>query len=170
MRRSRFTTGAGLPERLKALERQAHHAGLGLRETFLNRSGDLLPARVRRRDDAGFALAMVVFLLFAVSIASLTGYQVVSVEARLASGKGDADVALTTANAGLHRYVAERIGEPGPDTYLIGPGSGSLLVGCAARGPHVVNEKHPLSSFLRGQVGQHRSRTRGMLSDSLGLV
>ena len=80
-------------------------------------------ARVRCRDDAGFALAMVVFLLFAVAIAGLTGYQVVSGEATLASGNEDADVALAVANGGLHRYVGERIGEPGPDTYSIGGGS-----------------------------------------------
>ena len=76
-----------------------------------------------RPDAAGFALAMVVFLLFAVAIAGLTGYQIVSVEAALASGNGDANLALTVANGGLHRYVAERIGEAGADTYLIGRGS-----------------------------------------------
>ena len=54
--------------------------------------------RVRRRD--GFALAMAVFLLFAVAIAGLTGYQVVSVEATLASGNRDAGSALTIANGG----------------------------------------------------------------------
>ena len=80
-------------------------------------------ARVPRRDTAGFALAMVVFLLFAVAIAGLTAYQVVSVESELASGNGDASAALTIANAGLHRYVAERISEFGTDTYLMGRGS-----------------------------------------------
>ena len=77
--------------------------------------------RVRRRD--GFALAMAVFLLFAVAIAGLTGYQVVSVEATLASGNRDAGSALTIANGGLQRYVAERISEFGTDPYLIGSGS-----------------------------------------------
>ena len=79
-------------------------------------------ARVPPHEDSGFALAMVVFLLFAVAIAGLTGYQVVSVEATLASGNGDSDVALITANAGLHRYVGDRIGEPVPDSFLIGGG------------------------------------------------
>ena len=78
------------------------------------------PAPDPRNSDAGFALAMVVFLLFAVAIASLTGYQVVSVEATLASGNGDGDVALNAASAGLHRYVGDRIGEPAPDSFPIG--------------------------------------------------
>ena len=73
--------------------------------------------------DSGFALAMVVFLLFAVAIAGLIGYQVVSVEGTLASGAGDSEVALVTANAGLQRYVAEHIGEPGPSTWPVGGGS-----------------------------------------------
>ena len=76
-----------------------------------------------RRDASGFALAMVVFLLFAVAIGGLTGYQVVSVEGTLASGTGDSEVALITAHAGLQRYVAEHIGEPGPRTWPIGGGS-----------------------------------------------
>ena len=59
-------------------------------------------ARVPPRDAAGFALVMVVFLLFAVAIAGLTGYQVVSVEATLADGIGDSDVALSSANAALY--------------------------------------------------------------------
>ena len=79
-------------------------------------------ACVPPHDASGFALAMVVFLLFAVAIAGLTGYQVVSVEATLASGNGDSDVALITANAGLHRYVGDRIGEPAADSFLIGGG------------------------------------------------
>ena len=72
------------------------------------------------RDTSGFALAMVVFLLFAVAIAGLTGYQVVSVEATLASGTGDSDVALSSASAALHRYVAEHIGEPAADSFWLG--------------------------------------------------
>ena len=84
-------------------------------------------ARVLPHDATGFALAMVVFLLFAVSIAGLTGYQVVSVEATLASGNGDSEVALVAANAGLHRYVGDRIGEPAPDSFLIGGGGVSRL-------------------------------------------
>ena len=80
-------------------------------------------ASIPRRDAGGFALAMVVFLLFAVVIAGLTSYQVVSVEATLASGYEDTGVARTIANGGLNRYVAVRVGEPSPDTFLIGRGS-----------------------------------------------
>jgi hypothetical protein len=75
------------------------------------------------RNERGFALAMVVFLLFAAAIAGLTGYQVVGAEASLAEGNENQDEALAVANAGMARYVGEHIGIPGSATYAVGDGS-----------------------------------------------
>ena len=69
-------------------------------------SGTPWPAQ----DRGGFVMVMVVFLLFAVAVAGATGYQLVSAEAALASGAGEAQEALAAARAGLERYVGEHIG------------------------------------------------------------
>lgn len=71
----------------------------------------------------GFALALVVFMLFAAAVAGMTGYQIVSAEADLASGNENADEAMAVANAGLERYIGEHIGIPGSSTYVVGDGS-----------------------------------------------
>lgn len=62
----------------------------------------------RGRD--GFVLALVVFMLFAISIAAATGYTVVSSEFGLSRHSSDGAEALTVARAGLERYVAESLG------------------------------------------------------------
>jgi hypothetical protein len=73
---------------------------------------------------SGFALVMVVFLLFAVTVAGMTGYQIVSAESDLATTGESVEEALSVARAGLSRYIGEHIGIPGPDTYgAIGDGS-----------------------------------------------
>src|SRR5437762_1895425 len=66
----------------------------------------------------GFALAMVVFMLFAAAIAGLTGYQMVSAEASLADGNANQDEAAAFANARMGRYIGEHIGIPGSATYV----------------------------------------------------
>ena len=71
----------------------------------------------------GFALALVVFLLFAATVAGLTGYQIVSAEASLAEGSENQEEALSVAEAGIRRYVGEHIGIPGTATYAIGDGN-----------------------------------------------
>jgi len=80
-------------------------------------------ASSRRSQDGGFVLAFVVFMLFAVSVASLTGYMVVASEFSLAKGNSDGSEALTVARAGLERFVAEQLGTM-PDTvsYALGDG------------------------------------------------
>jgi hypothetical protein len=63
-----------------------------------------------RRDERGFVVAFVVFMLFAISVAGATGYMLVSSEFALARYSGDGTEALTVARAGLERYVAEQLG------------------------------------------------------------
>jgi hypothetical protein len=79
---------------------------------------------VRTTDRKGFALAMVVFMLFAAAVAGVTGYQIVSVEASLAEANENTDEALAVANAGVQRYIGEHIGIPGVTTYAaVGDGT-----------------------------------------------
>lgn len=73
---------------------------------------------------AGFALAVVVFLLFAVGMASATGYAVVSLEADMSMQGEEATEAATIARAGLERYFGEHLGIPDDTTtYAIGNGT-----------------------------------------------
>ncbi len=78
-------------------------------------------------DRGGFALAMVVFLLFAVAVAGATGYQVVSSEFALARQHRDGQEALSVARAGLNRYLGEAVGSLG-DTVLYAIGNGVATV------------------------------------------
>lgn len=78
-----------------------------------------------RRDAGrgGFALALVVLMLFAIAVAGITGYQIVSTEFSLSTQNRDALKALSVANAGLQRFLGEQIGEVGDSvTYAIGDG------------------------------------------------
>ena len=59
---------------------------------------------------AGFVLALVVLLLFAIGIAGAAGYQVVLNEAQLAVHAKETQRALSIARAGLHRYIANEVG------------------------------------------------------------
>ena len=59
---------------------------------------------------AGFVLALVVLLLFAIGIAGAAGYQVVLNEALLAIHAKETQRALSIARAGLQRYVANEVG------------------------------------------------------------
>ena len=75
------------------------------------------------RDRAGFVLAFVVFMLFAISVAGATGYLVVSSEFKMAKYYSDGAEALVVARAGLERFVAEQIGVVGDSvSYAIGDG------------------------------------------------
>lgn len=58
----------------------------------------------------GFALALVVLLLFAIGVVAATGYQVVTGEFALATQARDGHRALTIAEAGLQRFLGERVG------------------------------------------------------------
>jgi hypothetical protein len=59
----------------------------------------------RTAGDGGFALTVVVFLLFAIGVAATAGYQIVQTEAELSSYARDAGRALGIAHAGLRRYL-----------------------------------------------------------------
>lgn len=79
--------------------------------------------RVSDERRGGFALVMVVFLLFAVAVAGATGYQVVSSEFALARQNRDSQEALAVARAGLQRYLGETVGVVGDSvSYAIGNG------------------------------------------------
>jgi Tfp pilus assembly protein PilX len=62
------------------------------------------PPRATRH---GFALPMVVFLLFAIGVAAAAGFQIVQTEAKLSSYTRDAGKALSIANSGLRRYLSQ---------------------------------------------------------------
>ena len=59
---------------------------------------------------AGFALALVVLLLFAIAVAGATGYQMVHSEWRMAVQSTEGQTALGVARAGLQRFMAEQVG------------------------------------------------------------
>lgn len=80
-----------------------------------------------RPEEGGFALALVVLLLFAIGVAAATGYQVVSTEARLALQTHEGVQALAIARAGLELFVAEELGEP-PDTVVYPLSGGEAVV------------------------------------------
>lgn len=80
-----------------------------------------------RGDRGGFALVMVVFLLFAVAVAGATGYQVVSSEFALARQNRDGQEALAVARAGLYRFLGESVGQVG-DTVMYAIGNGIATV------------------------------------------
>lgn len=103
----------------------------------MTRSGEprTCPEDVRRRhqpraagsDRRGFVLAFVVFMLFAISVAGMTGYLVVASEFELSKYSGQGAEALTVARAGLERFVAEQIGAV-PDTVSYAMGDGVAVV------------------------------------------
>ena len=75
------------------------------------------------KDRDGFVLALVVFMLFAISVAAATGYTLVASEFGLSRHSSDGAEALTVARAGLERYVAESLGTLADTTsYALGGG------------------------------------------------
>jgi hypothetical protein len=79
-----------------------------------------------RRDvgRGGFVLVFVVMMLFAISVASATGYIVVNTEFDMARSSDEGAEALSVARAGLHRFVAEQLGVVGNDvSYATGTGT-----------------------------------------------
>jgi hypothetical protein len=68
-------------------------------------------------------LALVVLMLFAISVGGVTGYLVVSTEFGMARHAGEGSEALSVARAGLQRFVAEQLGVVGDSvSYAIGDG------------------------------------------------
>ena len=79
--------------------------------------------RFRGRDEGGFVLALVVLMLFAISVAGAAGYLVVNTEFSMARYSQQGAEAETVARAGLHRFVAEQLGVVGDSvSYAIGNG------------------------------------------------
>lgn len=82
-------------------------------------SGRAVPSAER----GGFVLALVVLMLFAISVAGATGYLVVNTEYNMARHASQGAEALSVARAGLHRFVAEQLGAVGDSvSYAIGDG------------------------------------------------
>jgi hypothetical protein len=68
-------------------------------------------------------LVVVVMMLFAISVAGVAGYLVVSSEHTMATQASQGSEALAVARAGLHRFAAEQLGAVGDSvSYAIGNG------------------------------------------------
>lgn len=89
----------------------------------------MMPAAPPSPRPNGFALALVVFVLFVIGMLGATAYTVVSLEADLALQNDDALEASSVARAGLGRYLGEHLGIPeSSDTtsYAIGRGTANV--------------------------------------------
>jgi hypothetical protein len=75
----------------------------------------------------GFVLALVVLMLFAISVMGTAGYLMVSTEARMARYGTQGEEALAIARGGLHRFVSEQLGEVADSArYAIGSGEAAV--------------------------------------------
>ena len=84
-------------------------------------------SHVRSRERGGFVLALVVMMLFAISVAGAAGYLVVNAEFSMARNADEGAEALSVARAGLHRFVAEQIGVVGDSvSYAVGSGVATI--------------------------------------------
>lgn len=78
---------------------------------------------VRRDDQRGFVLGMVVLFLFAIAVAATAGYQTVNAEFSLSQSLRETRKAEVVARAGLERFLGEQIGQVGDSvSYAIGDG------------------------------------------------
>ncbi len=85
-------------------------------------------------DRAGFALVLVVLMLFAIAIAGGAAYRMVSTEMTLATEYRDSQEALAVARAGLQRFLGEQIGAVGDSvSYAIGDGIATVTTRRAVR-------------------------------------
>ncbi|MEX2470921.1 MAG: hypothetical protein WEA34_01985 [Gemmatimonadota bacterium] len=75
----------------------------------------------------GFVLALVVLMLFAISIMGGAGYLIVSSEARMARYATQGEEALAIARGGLHRFMSEQLGVVA-DSVRYAIGAGETLV------------------------------------------
>lgn len=75
------------------------------------------------REEGGFVLALVVLMLFAISVAGAAAYLVVNTEFSMARYADEGTEAEIVARAGLRRFVAEQLGVVGDSvSYAIGDG------------------------------------------------
>lgn len=78
------------------------------------------PRSGTRRDRRGFALAVVVFLLFAIGVAGALGYRAIRIEGAMSLAHQRGSEAFTAAQAGLQRFMSEvRDSVPGERSYSI---------------------------------------------------
>lgn len=75
----------------------------------------------------GFALALVLILLFAIGVIGTVGFQVVQVESNLSNQAREMNLALSVAEAGLKRFLGEHRGHP-PGTTIYGINGGQAVV------------------------------------------
>lgn len=77
--------------------------------------------------EGGFVMALVVLMLFAISVAGTAAYLIVSTEFTMARYSSQGNEALGIARGGLNRFVAEQLG-PVADSarYAIGGGEASI--------------------------------------------
>ena len=111
----------------------------------------------RSDDRGGFALAMVVLLLFAIAVAGATGFQVVSNEFTLATQNRDSQEALIVARGGLQRFLGETVGQVGDlVSYAIGNGVATVTT-------RKVLEKDSLNHlyYIRSEGAVADERTPG---------
>lgn len=81
----------------------------------------------RPRADGGFALLVVIFLLFAVGVAATAAYQVVFTEHRQSGFSTDAERAQIIAEAGLNRFIGEAAsGIPDDADYFLDDGEAQV--------------------------------------------
>ncbi len=80
-----------------------------------------------RPEEAGFALALVVLLLFAIAVAGATGYEVVRSEAFQAQQSTEAGQALAVAQAGLQWFMGNHRGVL-PDSAVYSINGGTAVV------------------------------------------
>lgn len=84
-------------------------------------------------DQGGFALLLVVLLLFAIAVAGATGYQVVSTEAFQSQQAAESGQALAVAQAGLDWFVGGQRGHvPATRTFEINGGTAVITTRKAA--------------------------------------
>jgi len=98
-----------------------------------------------KQERSGFALAVVVFLLFAIGMASATGYTVVALEADMSVQGEEVAEATTIARAGLERYFGEHIGVP-RDTTAYAIGNGTVYI--SAKRTATVDEADGIYMYL----------------------
>ena len=87
----------------------------------------MTPQKRMSRDRGGFVLALVVLMLFAISVAGAAGYLVVNTEFTMARHATESTEALTVARGGLQRFIAEQLGVVG-DSVAYAFGNGVALV------------------------------------------
>ena len=107
-----------------------------------------------RTNQEGFALVMVVLLLFAVAVAGATGYQIVTAEHELAGGGEQKEEALALARAGLERYVGEHIGVPTVSTWMEASGGTVTVTPRRLSDADDVDPEEEFDVYLLDSVGE----------------